>query len=251
MPKVNTGVCGPMRVWSHAIHWQVCIGFSEFCTLRLKWCVLVGSKMNHSVFVALIRRLCCQSMQWNETWHTKTWLRRSLVTLKATNAWCIGVNPVLTLQLWRNLLIMNSTNIKMMRNLITVSGTLQIEQHWQPLQPLRKNTKRLWLIRHSYIAKLTMTSCWYRTKYKATAGVKNGASYIPWLYYLGPEGSPQHDSLIFILNDSNHYTSFLSQVQIMLVDYLKANHPHIKKLLLWRFWRTVQKLQELYGFMFP
>ena len=186
--------------------------------------------MNHSVFVALIRKLCCQSMQWNETWHTKTWLRRSLVTLKATNAWFIGVNPVLTLQLWRNLLIMNSTSMKMMRNLITVSGTIQIEQHWQPLQPLRKNTKRLWLIRHSYIAKLTMSSCWYRTKYKATAGVKNVASYIPWLYYLEPDGSLQHDSLIFILNDRNHYASFLSQVQIMLVDYLKANHPHIKKI---------------------
>ena len=159
-------------------------------------------------------------MQWTETWRTKTWLRRLLVTLRATNTWCIAVNSVLTLQLWRNLLIMNSTNVKMMRNLITVSGTLQIEQHWQSLQSLRKNTKRLWLMlliqeeiqRHSYIAKLTMTSCWYRKKYKATTGVKNIKSYIPWLYYLGPDGSLQHDSLSFILNDSNNYTSFLSQV---------------------------------------
>ena len=41
-------------------------------------------------------------------------------------------------------LIRNSTNMKMMRNLITVSGILRIEQYWQPLQPLTKNKKRLW-----------------------------------------------------------------------------------------------------------
>ena len=38
------------------------------------------------------------------------------------------------------------------------------------------------LTRHFYIAKLKITSSWYRTKSKATTGVKNTASYIPWLY---------------------------------------------------------------------
>ena len=38
------------------------------------------------------------------------------------------------------------------------------------------------LTRHSYIAKLKITSSWYRTKSKATTVVKNTASYIPWLY---------------------------------------------------------------------
>ena len=95
---------------------------------------------------------------------------------------------MLILELWRNFLIRNSTNIKMIRDLITVSGTLRMEQYWQPLQPLTKNKKRLWidviddLTRHSYIAKLKITSSWYRTKSKATTGVKNTASYIPWLY---------------------------------------------------------------------
>ena len=58
---------------------------------------------------------------------------------------------------------LDQVNMKMMRNLITVSGTLRIEQYWQPLQPLTKNTKRLIdviddLTRHSYIAKLKITS---------------------------------------------------------------------------------------------
>ena len=126
-------------------------------------------------------------MQWTGTWDTRTWLRRSFTTLRSTNAACICVNPVLALQLWENFLIRKSTNMKIIRNLITVSGTLRIEQYWQPLQPLTKNTKRLIdviddLTRHSYIAKLKITSSWYRTKSKATTGVKNTASYIPWLY---------------------------------------------------------------------
>ena len=38
------------------------------------------------------------------------------------------------------------------------------------------------LTRHSYIAKLKVTSSWYRTKSKATTIVKNTASWIPSLY---------------------------------------------------------------------
>ena len=38
------------------------------------------------------------------------------------------------------------------------------------------------LTKHSYIAKLKITSSWYRTKSKATTGVKNTASYMRWLY---------------------------------------------------------------------
>ena len=38
------------------------------------------------------------------------------------------------------------------------------------------------LTRHSFIAELKVTSSWHRKKSKATTGVKNTASYIPWLY---------------------------------------------------------------------
>ena len=37
-------------------------------------------------------------------------------------------------------------------------------------------------VRHSYIAKLKITSSWYKTKSKAATGIKNTASYIPRLY---------------------------------------------------------------------
>ena len=38
------------------------------------------------------------------------------------------------------------------------------------------------LTRHSYVAKLKVTSSWYRAKSEVTTRVKNTASYIPWLY---------------------------------------------------------------------
>ena len=36
-------------------HPNVNIGFSKFCVLRPKWCVLAGSKMTHSAFEVLIK----------------------------------------------------------------------------------------------------------------------------------------------------------------------------------------------------
>ena len=74
-------------------HPNVNIGFSKFCALRPKWCVLAGSKMTHPVCVYSAHQnvvlLVDASIQWTGTWHTKTWSRRSFATLRATNASCI------------------------------------------------------------------------------------------------------------------------------------------------------------------
>ena len=86
-------------------HPNVNIGFSKFATLRSKWCVMTGSKITHSVFVVLIKMLCCCLMQRTGIGHAKTWSRRPFTTLRATNASYINVNPVLVLQLWKNVLI--------------------------------------------------------------------------------------------------------------------------------------------------
>ena len=128
-------------------HRNVNIGFSKFCVLRPKWCVLAGSEMTHSVYVCTSHQnvmLLVDAMDWELIY--KDLIKKIVTKLRATNASCIGMNPVLALQLWKNFLIRNSTNMKMIRNLSTVSGTLRIEQYWQSLQPLTKNTKRLWLL---------------------------------------------------------------------------------------------------------
>ena len=182
------------------------------------------------------------------TWDTKTWSRQSFAILRATNEWRIGANPVLALQRWRSSLIRNSTNMKMMRKLITISGILQIEQQWQSLQPLTKNTKRIWFNKTFLIAKLKIISFWYREKSKTTTGIKNTASWIPWLYTIWDKMIASNMIHCFISDDNNWHTNVLHHVQTMLLDYIKANRPYIKKtnLLFWLFWRTVQKLPELY-----
>ena len=128
-------------------HPNVNIEFWKFCALRTKWCVLPGSKMTHSVYVCSAHQnvvslvdLMCWDLRYK-------YLIKNIVYNPESNK-CImyQVNSVLALQLWRKFLIRNSTNIKMMRNLINVSGTLRIEQYWQLLQPPTKNTKILWLM---------------------------------------------------------------------------------------------------------
>ena len=128
-------------------HPNVNIGFSKFYALGPKWCVLASSKMDHSVYVCSAHQnvvLLVDALDWDVT--IKTWSRRLFAILRATNASCIGVNLVLTLQLWKKFLIRNLTNMKMMGGLITVSGRLRIEQYREPLQSLKKNAKRLWLM---------------------------------------------------------------------------------------------------------
>ena len=52
-------------------HRNVNIGFSKFCALRSKWCVLVGSKMTHSVCVCRTHQnvaLLVDAMDWDLTY---------------------------------------------------------------------------------------------------------------------------------------------------------------------------------------
>ena len=48
---------------------------------------------------------------------------------------------------------------------------------------------------------------------------------------MGTDDNLQHDSQCFISDDNDHDINFAYQVQTMLVDYLKANHSHIKRLI--------------------
>ena len=128
-------------------HPNLNIGFSKFCALRLEWCVLADRKMTHSVCVCSAHQnvvLIVDAMDWYLTY--KDLIKKIVYNPASNNVSCIGVNPVLALQLWKNFLIRNSINMKMVRNVITVSGKLRIEQYWQPLQPLTKNTTTLWMM---------------------------------------------------------------------------------------------------------
>ena len=76
----------------------------------------------------------CDVMDWDLT--DKDLIKKIIYNPESSKCIMQILNPVLALKLWKEFLIRNSTNMKMMRNLITVSETLQIEQYGQPLQPL-------------------------------------------------------------------------------------------------------------------
>ena len=52
-------------------HPNLNIGFSKFCALRLKWCVLAGSKVTHSVCVCSAHQnvvLLVDAVNWDLTY---------------------------------------------------------------------------------------------------------------------------------------------------------------------------------------
>ena len=109
------------------------------------------------------------------------------------------------------------------------------------------------LVRHSYIANLIITSSWYRTKSKATTGVKNTASYMPWLCTSWDQMVASNMiHCVLVLMTTTITQAFCIKFKQCLFIILKLI-THIQQktnLLPWQLWGTVQKLQEFYGFMF-
>ena len=137
------------------------------------------------VFAALIKMLYCQSIQWTGTWLTKTWSRRSFATLRATNAPCITCPGTATLQEFLDQKLnkhedhekSNCCHWDTMDQAILTTITDTYKKHKETLIVAIND-----LTRHFYITKLNITSSWYRMKFKATTGVRNTASYIPWFH---------------------------------------------------------------------
>ena len=127
----NQKLCSLQKLYatSKEMHPNVNIEFSKFCALRPKQRVLAGSKMNHFVCICSGHQnfvLRVDAIDWGFTSKKPD---QEYCFLRAPNASCIGVNPVLALQLLTNFLIRNATNMKMIRNLTTVRGTLRIDQY--------------------------------------------------------------------------------------------------------------------------
>ena len=111
-----------------------------------------------------------------------------------------------------------------------------------------------WKVTPLYIAKLKVTSSWYRTKSEATTGVKNTASYIPWLYATWDQMvAPNMILCILVLMTTFITQAFCIKFKQCLFIILKLIPTYNKKtnLLLWQFWRTVQKLQKTFWIYVP
>ena len=125
-------------------HPNVNIGFSKFCALRPKWCVLAGSKMTHSVCVCSAHQnvvLLFDAMDWDLTYkkpEQEYRLQHWEQQMHHASVWILS---------WH----CNSERISWSgereddQKFNYCQWTLRIKQYWHPLQLLTKNTKILWL----------------------------------------------------------------------------------------------------------
>ena len=165
------------------------IGFSKFCTLRPNWCVLASSKPTHSVCVCSAYQndvLLVDAMDWNLTykdlvnkivWNTES--KKYIMHQWESYLDTVTLKSFLDQELNKheddgtfNYCQWDTTD----RAILTIF-TATHKEYKETLIDVIDD-----LTRHSYIVKLKITSYWYRTKSKATTGVKNTESYIPWLY---------------------------------------------------------------------
>ena len=136
-------------------HPNVNTRLSKFCTLRSKWCVLIGSKMTHSVCVCSAHQNVILLVDAMESDLTYKDLIKNIVYNSESNKYIM--HDTYTLCKY----FTNSNNEGYKVTLIDVIDDLT---------------------RHSYFTKLKITGSWYKTKSKATTGVENTVSYILWLY---------------------------------------------------------------------
>ena len=104
--------------------------------------------------------------------HWEQWMRHALVWILSCHCHTERISPSVTWRWWEIWLL----SVGQYWAVLT-TFTATYKEHKETLIDVIDN-----LTRHSYIAKLNITSSWYRTKSKATTGVKKTASYIPWWY---------------------------------------------------------------------
>ena len=141
-------------------------------------------------------------MQWTGTWHTKTWLRRLFTTLRATNGSCIGANTFLALQLWKNFLIKNSTNMKMIRTWrwLRHYGSSNIDNLYSYLQRIQKDFDWCywWLNKTFLYRKAKNYQFLIQYEIQSYHWIKEYYKLYPLvLYFLRPDSSFQHYSPCF------------------------------------------------------
>ena len=158
-------------------HPNVNNGFSKFCALRPKWSVLAGSKMNHSVYICGANQnvmLLVDAMDWDLTY--KDLIKKIAYNPESNKCimhWCESCPGTATLKefLDQELNEHEDDEWYTTDQAILTTLTATYEEYKETLIDVID-----YIIRHYYIAKLKITSSWYRTKSKATTGVKNTAS---------------------------------------------------------------------------
>ena len=215
-------------------HPNVNIAFSKLCAWIPKWRILAGSKITHPVCVCSAYQhfvLLVDAMDWDLTY--KDLIKKIVCNIESNKCIMHRCEPCPSTATLKEFLDQelseheddekfNYCHYDTTDRTILTTFTVTYEQYKETLINVIEE-----LTRHSCITKLKISSSWYRTKSKSYQ--EYCKLHLLVVYYLGPNGSLQRDSLCFSSDDSNHYTSFWYQFQTWLVSYLKTNHPHIIK----------------------
>ena len=240
---------------------DVKLGFSKFCTLRPKWCVLAGASGTHSVCVCSIHQnavLLVDAIDWDVTY--KDLMGKLVCNIDNRECMmhrCESCPGSSSLKAFLDDQLEDLDNGAEFhycqwdttdRTTLTTLTTSEYKD--QVIEVINNLTK------HSYLAK---SQARYLKSKKESLGenevivlgdfaenyqflIQDEIQSYHWskeyctlhplvIYYKDVNGDIQHDSLCFISDDNTHDTSFIHHVQSLLVNYIKESYSHIRKMI--------------------
>lgn len=237
------------------------VGFSKFCSLRPKWCILTDAPGTHSVCVCAHHQnavLLVSAVDWDFTYKD---LMKVLVC-DTSNLECMvhrcekcPGKVALTDLLWEQLSTADEDNISFQQWQSTDRSTLVA--HTSSVQDYISYVVQAidQLTAHSFIAKCQSTylkeckehldnnTCIilmdFAENYQYV--IQDEIQSFHWnnqqctlhpvvIYYRGPTNDVDVLSVCIISDDNEHDTCFVHEVQHLVTDHLKANLPHISNI---------------------
>ena len=238
------------------------IGFSKFCSLRPKWCVIAGSTGTHSVCVCSIHQnavLLVDAIDWDVSYKDLIQkvvcdpLNKECMMHRCSN--CPGTAALLDFldEELREFDLNDQFHYSQWEttdraSLITITTTFE-EYKETLIEAIDLLTK------HSFLAKCQAS--FLKSKKEALLAneaivlgdfaenyqflIQDEIQSYHWskkyctlhplvLYLLDDNGELKHESFCFISNDNTHDTNFVYKLQTILVDFLKKNYGNITKL---------------------
>ena len=223
------------------------IGFSKFCTLHPKWCVIAGSSGTHLVCICtkqytillvdalnwevtykdLVNKVVCDPSNHECMMHCCTNCPRTNALRKFLEEELSDIDPDFQFHhsQWQttdraSLVTVTSTCEEYKDTLISAINAITKHSLLAKCQANFLGAKK-----ESMKANEVITSSWCKMKSKVTIGVKNTVHYTHLLYILLTMMEIFYTILCFISDDKNHNTNFVYKIQTILVDYLKENLP--------------------------
>ena len=240
-------------------HVDVKIGFSKFCSLRPKWCVLAGAAGTHSVCVCTYHqnaKSLVSAVDWEYSYNDLMKIVVCDINSREFMVHCCNNCP------GNHALseVLSTELIDMKNETIVVQQWQKTDRHTFLLytssidefaESLVENVDLL--TSHSFIAKcqarylkeckesLDTNTCIILLDFAENFKymVQDEVQSFHWnnmqctlhpivLYYLGTDGNVEH-SLVYVLSDdNNHDTCFIHEVQRHTLQYIKLKFPNIK-----------------------